>query len=88
MRLDEGETKNYSESYRLNELAITDTTDAKFDDVVAIPESFLERSEPLQHPKLPFRVVVKAYYPNAELARRGYGATELAALWGGFVSVR
>ena len=70
MRIEEGETKNYSESFRLNELAITDTNDAKFDDVVAIPESLLERSEPLQHPKLPFRVVVKAYYPNAELVRR------------------
>ena len=30
----EGETKNYSESYRYNELAIIETTDPKFDDVV------------------------------------------------------
>ena len=38
LRIDEGGTKNYSESYRNVELAITDTSDPKFDEVVAIPE--------------------------------------------------
>ncbi len=70
LRLNEGETKNFSESYRLNELAITDTTDPKFDHVVAIPENLIARSEAIQHPKLPFRVVPKTYYPNAALAMR------------------
>jgi cytochrome c biogenesis factor len=41
MRLDEGETKNYSESNRFNELAIIDVSDPNFDEVVAIPESLL-----------------------------------------------
>ena len=67
MRLDQGETKNYSESYRNIELAITDTTDPKFDDVVAIPESPLARKATVQHPKLPFRVAVQTYLPNAML---------------------
>ncbi|MEO6995716.1 MAG: cytochrome c biogenesis protein CcsA [Lacunisphaera sp.] len=67
MRLDQGETKNFSESYRNVELAITDTTDPKFDNVVAIPESPLVRKETVQHPKLPFRVVVRSYLPNATL---------------------
>jgi len=70
LRLDEGETKNFSESYRANELAITETTDPKFDEVVAIPEKFVARGEPIQHAKLPFRVVPKIYYPNAALAAR------------------
>ena len=65
MRLEEGQTKNYSESYRLDELALVDTTDPKFDDVVAIPEAIVARGEPVQHPKLPFRVVTKLYYPNS-----------------------
>jgi hypothetical protein len=66
MRLEEDEPKNYSESYRLNELAIIDATDPKFDDVVAIPESLLaDGGAPLQHPKLPFRVAIKFYYPNS-----------------------
>lgn len=74
LRLDEGETKNYSESYRFNELAITETTDPEFDDVVAIPEKFVARGEPIQQAKLPFRVVPKVYYPNAALAARDTNA--------------
>ncbi|MBS0664711.1 MAG: cytochrome c biogenesis protein ResB [Verrucomicrobia bacterium] len=70
MRLDQGQTKNYSESYRNIELAITDTTDPKFDEVVAIPEKPLLRLETIQHPKLPFRVAVKAYFPNSLLGMR------------------
>jgi hypothetical protein len=71
MSFKEGETKNYSESFRDNELAIIDVTDPKVDDVVAIPEAMLARGETVQNPKLPFRVVVKAYYPNADLQQPG-----------------
>ena len=67
MRLDEGQTKNYSESYRENELAIIDTTDADFDDVVAIPDKRLVPGKEIQDPKLPFRVVFRDLYPNAAL---------------------
>src|SRR5580658_1969234 len=70
MRLDEGQTKNYSESGRLNELAIIDATDPNFDDVVAIPESLLARGTVVQSPKLPFRVVPKGYFPNAQVQMR------------------
>jgi hypothetical protein len=70
LRLDEGETKSYAESHRHNELAIVDTTDAEFDEVVAIPEALLARRRPVQHLKLPFRVVTRAYYPNASLFMR------------------
>ncbi len=70
LQLREGETKTYAESYRYNELAIIDTTDPQFDDVVVIPETLLADSTPIQHPKLPFRVVTKEYYPNAALRLR------------------
>lgn len=70
MRIEEGETKNYSESYQYYELAITDTTDANFDDVVVIPKEILARGDVIQHPKLPFRVVPKGFFPNVDLARR------------------
>ena len=70
LRLSEGDTKNYAESYRFNELAIIDTTDPNFDDVVTIPEALLDRHDPVQHPKLPFRVVTRAYYPNSLLQMR------------------
>jgi hypothetical protein len=74
MRLAEGETKNYAESDRYNELAIIDTTDAKFDDVTAIPESRLAHKDALQIPALPFRVVTREYFPNSVLHLRA-GAT-------------
>jgi hypothetical protein len=70
MRLDEGQTKNYSESYRDNELAIIDTSDPKFDDVVAIPAQRLKNGAEIQDPQLPFRVIVRDYYPNAALQMR------------------
>lgn len=70
LRFKEGETKNYSESFRDNELAIVDTSDPKFDEVVAIPERFLADGTPVQQPPLPFRVVPKNYFPNAALSMR------------------
>jgi hypothetical protein len=73
MRISHGESKNYAESQRDNELAIVDTTDAKFDEVVAIPEQVVAKREAIQHPKLPFRVVMKDYYPNASIQERGEG---------------
>ncbi|MCF7687764.1 MAG: cytochrome c biogenesis protein ResB [Cephaloticoccus sp.] len=70
MRLDEGQTKNYSESYRDSELAIIDTTNPDYDDVVAVPDRLLARLVEVQNPKLPFRVVVRDYFPNASLQMR------------------
>jgi hypothetical protein len=65
MRLDEGQTKNYAESFRENELVLIDTTDPKHDDVVAIAESALARKQAIQHPRLPFQVVATTFYPNS-----------------------
>jgi hypothetical protein len=70
MTLDVGETKNYSESDRLNELAVIDATDPGFDSVVAIPESILARGTVVQNPLLPFRVVPRVYFPNSALQMR------------------
>ncbi len=65
-----GETRRYSEDFRLNELAVIDTTDPKFDDVTAIPESLLAGNEPVQSPRLPFRIVPRLYYPNSVVQMR------------------
>jgi hypothetical protein len=67
MRLEEGQTKSYSESFRNFELALIDRTDPAFDEVVAIPEAVLGDEGTVQHPKLPFQVKVKAYYGNATM---------------------
>jgi len=70
MQMKVGETKNYSESYRFNELAVVDTTNPKFDEVVAVPETLLKPGSAIQNPTLPFRIVIKDYYPNAALSMR------------------
>jgi len=67
LRLDEGQTRNYSESFRHVELVITDTTNPDTDTVVAIPEEILTKSESVQTPKLPFTVTVNTYLPNSSL---------------------
>ena len=74
VRLEEGETKNYSESFRDYELALIDQTDPAFDEVVAIPAAVLEQPGTIQHPRLPFTVRVQAYYGNATLSRRNGSA--------------
>jgi len=75
LRLDQGETKDYSESPLYNELAIINTTDPDYDDVVAIPEKMLKSGAALQHHKLPFRLVVKEFFPNASLQMRSQAPT-------------
>lgn len=70
MSIVEGGSKNYAESFRLNELAIVDTSDPQFDDVVVIPDTFIAAGKEVQHPKLPFRVVTKLYQPNSEIQPR------------------
>lgn len=65
LRLEEGETKNYTENSRKNELAIVDVTDPNQDRVVAIPESRLAQKGDLILPGLPFTVRVREYFPNS-----------------------
>jgi hypothetical protein len=65
MRLEEGETRNYTESARKNELVIVDTTDPARDQIVAIPESRLVAKQELNPPGLPFTVRAKEYFPNS-----------------------
>jgi hypothetical protein len=72
MRLDEGETKNYSESWRFNELAIVDVTSPTEDRVTVVPEKRLARLDrEITAPELPFRLVPRLYYPNATIGMAG-----------------
>jgi hypothetical protein len=70
MRIENGETLKYSESFRENELVILDKTNAAYDEVVAVPEAVLADKGSIQHPKLPFQIRVKEYYPNSSLSMR------------------
>lgn len=77
MRLEQGVPRNYSESFRENELVVIDTTDPKTDEVVAIPETKLRAGASLQHPRLPFRLAVKEYFPNSALQMQANAAAGL-----------
>lgn len=70
LRLTEGETKNYSENQMTNELVVIDHTDPAFDEVVAIPEARVADKGMIQHPKLPFQVRIKEFFPNATIQMR------------------
>jgi hypothetical protein len=65
MRIEVGNTKNYSESPRKNELVVIDTTDPDKDKVVAIPESLVAKGGEIRLPDLPFALRVEQYFPNA-----------------------
>jgi len=70
MRLREGQTKNYSESGRLTELAVVDVSDPRTEKVVAIPDSLLAARKTISHPELPFAIYVKRFLPNSSLSDR------------------
>jgi len=70
MRIEEGATSHYSESSRTVELVVLDTTNPDYDEVVAIPEAALHEGAVIQHPRLPFQVRVRDFYPNAALQMR------------------
>jgi len=66
MRLEEGQTKNYSDAGRRSELVVIDKSDEKMDQVVAFPESLLKDGVTLQHPGLPVVLKVNDYFANSE----------------------
>ena len=70
MRLDNGQTLAYSEATGETELAVIDTTDPNYDQVVAIPENVLVQGGVIQQPTLPFTLRVRQFMGNARLAMR------------------
>ncbi len=71
MQLAEGETKNYSEDFRANELVIVDTSDPAGDVVHSVPEHLLARGGEITGAALPFTLRVVKYWKNAALAEAG-----------------
>ena len=81
MQLAGGETKNYSEDSRRVELAVVDTTAPEFDQVSAIPDALLRRKRIIDHPDLPFQIVIRRFFQNSRvqmLSAAGAGASPAA----------
>jgi hypothetical protein len=77
MRLAPGETRNYSEDFRLTELAVTDVSAPGYDQVTAIPGGMLQRGGVVRHQTLPFEIVVRRYYENSRLEMVGSASSGL-----------
>ena len=67
MRLEEGETKSYSENGRLSELVLIDTSAAPSDRVYSVSEKVLAKGGEIRDARLPFVLRVKNFWPNASL---------------------
>lgn len=69
MRLQVGETKNYAEDFRKNELVLIDGSHGGHDHVVSIPESLLKKKgNVMEHERLPFKLRVIEYWKNVDFA--------------------
>jgi hypothetical protein len=67
MRMERGETKNFSEDFHAIELVVIDTSDAHRDRVVAVPGSRLQEGARLDLPATPFELRVKQFWVNADI---------------------
>jgi hypothetical protein len=67
IRLDQGETKNYSLSYYHDELAVIDTSAPDSDQVISIPDSQLYKGHKIGLPVDSLEVGINEYFPNSAL---------------------
>jgi hypothetical protein len=73
-----GDARNYSESERAYELAVSDVTDPASTQVVAIPEPLLLKQRAISNPELPFTVRVHDFYANSTLTNNAAAGYEPA----------
>ena len=74
LAIEQGQTLNWIENTRENELAITDTTDPQRDEVYGVPGTLLARASLVPIPGTPLTLRVKRFFANAGLAMRRDGA--------------
>jgi len=79
MHLRVGEARNYSEAERAFELAVSDVTDPKTTQVVAIPDRLLLQQGDIRNAGLPFTVRVHTYYANSALTNQAAAGYQPAA---------
>jgi hypothetical protein len=71
IRLNPGETKNYSISYYHDELAVIDTSATDFDQVISIPDSQLYKGHRIPLPVDSLQVDIDEYLANSALSAPG-----------------
>jgi hypothetical protein len=78
LAIEEGQTVNYVEHPRQQELTITDTTDPAWDQVHSVPESLLAEGGLVPVPGTPLVLRVRQYWENAQLSMPGAGFRPVA----------
>lgn len=72
MPIEEGQTKDYTESRAQHELAVLTTAGGR-DQVVSVPLPLLAKQAEISVPQLPFKIVVRRFYGNAWLSDEAKG---------------
>ena len=67
MHIVEGDTVNFVQDIRTNELAVIDASDPDKNTVVVIPRRFLKVGSKIEHADLPFDIEVVKYLQNSQL---------------------
>ena len=78
-----GEARNYSESERAYELVVSDVTDSKAAQIVAIPERLLQKQGTVSPAALPFSVRVLTYDLNSALTNQAADGYDPVKVTGG-----
>ena len=66
MVIDKGESANFISRFHEVELAFVNVSDPEKDQVVAIPQSLLEKGGTIRNPDLPFKVRIRGYGPHCD----------------------
>jgi ABC-type transport system involved in cytochrome c biogenesis permease subunit len=78
MQIREGETVNYVQDIRTQELAIVDRSNPDHDDVVVVPQRLLKPDSRIRDQQLPFDIQVLRYLQNTNLRQLKAGEENLA----------
>jgi hypothetical protein len=65
--LEEGKSTFYSEDLNLNELIIIDSSNPKFDKLIAIDYKELKQKKEIQHKSIPFKINIHNTFDNSQL---------------------
>ena len=83
LAFEEGESKNYSEDFRKNELVFIDKSDSEENTIISVPESRLQKGATLEDSNLPFTLKVHEYWPNSDItSQETEGANSTSATEG------
>jgi ABC-type transport system involved in cytochrome c biogenesis permease subunit len=89
LSVEEGRSKNWSESPRADELVVVDVSEPETETVYSIRDRALREGRRFAHPQWPFSLRVRRFFPNAEVgpkppalasasvADKGIGATSV-----------